>query len=310
MEIFITLFIKLIPLYLIIFLGYIAAKKLQAQKETIGKLLMYIIAPVMIFYGSYTVELELTHLSLPVLFFVVCSCIALLFLRIGTIIFKQDSTKNILAFTAGAGNTGYFGLPVVLTLLGEQAFSLAVMAILGFILYENTVGFFIAANGSHTAKESFIKVIKLPTVYAFIIGLLLNALHIPLGELVTTTVSSFKGAYTVLGMMIIGMGLATVTMKHIDITFITLSFIAKFFCWPLIMGGIIFIDTMFIHAYSIQIHQLFIFMAIVPLAANTVTVATECKVHPDKAALAVVLSTLFALFYIPFMTSIFIGLPS
>jgi malate permease and related proteins len=47
-------------------------------------------------------------------------------------------------------------------------------------------------------------------------------------------------------------------------------------------------------------------MAIVPLAANTVALATELKVHPERAAIAVLLSTLFALFYIPFMAYIFI----
>jgi len=47
-------------------------------------------------------------------------------------------------------------------------------------------------------------------------------------------------------------------------------------------------------------------MAIVPLAANTAAYAIGLRVHPDKAALAVLASTLFALFYIPLITSFFI----
>ena len=123
MTVFITILIKLIPLYLMILLGYIVAKRLKAQKETIAKLLIYIIAPVVIFYGTYTVPINFANLSLPILFFALCCLIALLFLAIGTFVFKKDSTKNILAFTAGTGNTGYFGLPVVLTLFEDQAFS-------------------------------------------------------------------------------------------------------------------------------------------------------------------------------------------
>lgn len=308
MTVFLTILLKLIPLYLMILLGYIGAKGLKAQKDTIARLLIYIIAPAVIFYGTYTVEINFANLSLPILFFALCCLIALLFLAIGTFIFKKDSTKNILAFTAGTGNTGYFGLPVVLTLFGDQAFSLAVLSILGFVLYENSVGFFITARGHHTAKESIMKVIQLPTVYAFFIGLLFNYLNVHLGDIAVNTIEHFKGAYTLLGMMIIGMGLATVGVKDIDRKFITLSFLAKFIFWPAVILGIILLDKNFIHIYNQSVYNILILMAIVPLAANTVAVATELKVHPDKAALAVLLSTLFALFYIPLMTSIFITL--
>jgi len=51
MDIFLLLFTRLIPLYLIIGLGYIAGKKLHAEKETIAALLIYILAPVVVFDG-------------------------------------------------------------------------------------------------------------------------------------------------------------------------------------------------------------------------------------------------------------------
>lgn len=307
MSVLFTILLKMIPLYLIILLGYIAAKILKAQKETVAKLLIYIIAPTVIFFGTYTAEINIANLSLPVLFFCIASLMAFLFLYIGRIVFKEDTIKHILAFTAGTGNTGYFGLPVIAAVLGDTAFSIAVLSILGFVLYENSVGFFLTAKGNHTAKESLLKVMKLPTVYAFFMGLLLNVLNIHLGEAVFTTIGHFRGAYTILGMMIIGMGLATVTIQHIDLRFLSLTFLAKFIVWPLAICGIIFLDKTFLHFYSGPIYSVLIIMAIVPLAANTVAIATELKVHPDKAALAVLASTVFALFYIPLVTSIFIN---
>ncbi len=44
-------------------------------------------------------------------------------------------------------------------------------------------------------------------------------------------------------------------------------------------------------------------MSIVPLAANTVAIATELKTYPEKASVAVLMSTLFALFFIPLVVS-------
>ncbi len=306
MNIFITILLKLIPLYFMILLGYLAAKGLKAQKETIAKLLIYIIIPIVIFYGAFTAEINFASLSLPFLFFTLACLMSLLFYGIGTLIYKQDSTKNILAFTSGTGNTGYFGLPVIYAVLGEQAFSLATLCILGFNLYDNTLGFYLIAKGNYTAKDSLEKVIKLPIVYAFSLGILLNLFSVNLGDIAITTIGHFKGAYTLLGMMIIGMGLATVRLQHLDLKFISLTFLAKFIIWPLVIAGVIFLDQSVLHLYGTSIYHVMTIMAIVPLAANTVAFATELNVHPDKAALAVLLSTLFALFYIPIAITLFI----
>lgn len=41
-----------------------------------------------------------------------------------------------------------------------------------------------------------------------------------------------------------------------------------------------------------------------PLAANTVAFATLLKTEPEKAGVAVLLSTVFALFYIPALVAV------
>lgn len=279
---------------------------LDASKTTIARLLIYLITPIVIFYGTYTADLNLANLSLPILFFFICIIVSLIFLLIGTFVFKNDSTKNILAFATGSGNTGYFGLPIVLTLFGDKDFSLAVLSILGFVLFYNSIGFYIMAKETYSSKESLIKAIKLPTIYAFFLGLLFNYLDWGLGGIFTITMENFKGAYSLLGMMIIGMGLAAAKIKDIDLKFISLSFIAKFLVWPLVIFAIIFADKAFLGLYNQSIYNMLILMAIVPIAANTVALATELKVHPNKASVAVLISTVFALLYIPLMTAIFI----
>ena len=55
-----------------------------------------------------------------------------------------------------------------------------------------------------------------------------------------------------------------------------------------------------------DIYQIMFLLSLSPLAANTVSFATILKVQPQKAAIAVLLSTIFALIYIPLMVSIFL----
>jgi malate permease and related proteins len=106
--------------------------------------------------------------------------------------------------------------------------------------------------------------------------------------------------------MIIGMGLAGASWKSIDMSFISLTFLAKFICWPGLMALLIFVDKNSLHIFDTDIYNVLIIMSIVPLAANTVAIATELRTHPEKAAVAVLLSTIFALFYIPLIVSLFI----
>lgn len=306
MDLFYIILRKIIPLYITIVIGYIAAKFFNVDKKDIGRVVIYIIAPVIVFYGTFTTPLSFTTLSLPVLFFVICCSMSLLFFIIGKWVYKEDSTKNILAFAAATGNTGYFGIPVAVAILGQDAFGLVVMLILGVILYEHTLGFYITARGSYSKKESIKKVITLPSVYAFFVGIAFNILNIKLDSNIVDVINSFKGAYVVFGMMLIGMGLVGTKIKNFDFKFISLTFFAKFLIYPLVIALVIWLDSSLFHIYNRYIYNVLIIMSVVPLAANTVALATELKVQPGKAAIAVLLSTCFALVYIPLIASIFV----
>lgn len=306
MIVFWELFSKIIPLYGMIAMGFVASKVLGAQKETIATLLIYTIAPVVVFYGVFTAPLNAAYFTLPIVFFLIASILCGLFFLIGTRVYRDDPTKHIVAFLAGAANVGYFGLPVVLVLLNGHALSIAVLAITGIILFENTLGFFVAARGHHTLNESLRKIVTLPAVYAFTIGLLCNYGGVQLSENAITTITYFKGAYTLLGMMIIGMGLASVRWHSVDMRLISLAFLAKFIVWPLCIAAVILVDKAWVHVYTQEVYNVLIIMSVVPLAANAVAFATELKLHPEKTAVAVFASTLFALGYIPIVVGLFI----
>jgi malate permease and related proteins len=100
MTLFLTILFKLIPLYFMMGLGYIGARGLGIQKESIGKLLIYIVAPVVIFYGTYMAPLDMIYFSLPIIFYVISSSLAIIFYLISSRLYRGDTRANILAFTA------------------------------------------------------------------------------------------------------------------------------------------------------------------------------------------------------------------
>lgn len=305
MEVFLALLFKLIPLYIFILLGFIAGKYLGVKKDSIATLVIYIIAPVIFFNGVYTTTISFSSLSLPLLIFLICCFISFLFYYIGGFFWK-DTTRNMLAFISSDGNNGYFGLPVAILLFPSNIIGLFIFAGLGILLYENTAGFFIAARGHHSIQESLKKLLKLPLIYAVILGLIVNLSGMHFGSIYTDVIANFKGAYVILGMMIIGLGLSGIIEYKFDFKFIGLSFFAKFIVWPLLMFFLLFIDTNFLKIYTPDTHKVLILLSVIPLAANTVAFATLLKIHPEKVAMTVLLSTLFALIYIPIIASIFL----
>jgi predicted permease len=67
---------------------------------------------------------------------------------------------------------------------------------------------------------------------------------------------------------------------------------------------IILIDIRWLHLFNPLIYHVLALLAIVPLAANTVAYATQLNAHPEKAAVTVLASTLWALIYIPLIMSL------
>lgn len=305
MPFFVSFAIKLLPLYFNILLGYIAGKKLQANQETISKLMFYIISPLIIFNGLLHIKFSPSILSLPFLTFTISCTLCIIFYRFSRAIWA-DASKNIMAFSAGSGATGYFGLPLAMMIFDQETEGIYIMALLGVSLYDNSLGYYISVKGFYTPMQCLSKVFCLPTLYAFLFGFLINIFQIPMPDVYTDFITPIKGVYVVLGMMIVGIGLAGLTQFKLDFKFVGMTFLAKFLVWPLLVLLIIAFDKTFFGLYEPISHRVLILLSIVPLAVNTVIMASLMKCQPEQTAATVLLSTLFALFYIPFMTSFFL----
>lgn len=304
MEVYLSLLVKLLPIYLLIAAGYIMGKRLPVKREAISSLLIYLIAPVVIFNSVYTTKLTTQTLLLPVVFFILCSTIAIISYFANTGV-RPSGFRGVLAFAAGSGNTGYFGLPVALALFGEASVGLVVLCVFGYLVYETTVGFFLIARGKNSFKESIMKLLKLPVLYAFFLAVIAQLVGLEMGQTYQDFVPNFRGAYVLLGSLLVGIALSELTKTHTEIGAIVRSFVPKFIVWPALVTVLILVDQGYIGLFEgrTDIYQVAFLMSIVPIAANTVAYATFLKAEPERAAFIVFTSTIFAIAYIPLMIS-------
>lgn len=306
MAVFLSLFTRLIPLLTLVVFGFIAGRYLKVHRESIAKLLIYLVAPVVFFSSVSQIELRPEYLFVPVMFYGLGCAICWLYLRIGGKVFGEaGALKNLAAFSMGTANTGYFGLPVAMMLFGPDIAGVAILFFVGSTIFENSYGFYVLARGQYTPWEALQRLTKLPGIYALAAGVALNPLHLKFTGVWADMAGFFRGTYSVLGMMMVGLGVAEVREWKIDGKLIATLFSGKFLVWPAVVIALVSIDAAHFRFYDARSHQLMILLSACPLAANTVAFSILLKTEPEKAAVAVLLSTLFALAFIPAVVSLF-----
>lgn len=298
MDIFLLLFTNLIPLYILIALGFAAGRWLHVDRHSLGALAIFICMPVMIFGFVAQLEFKPEYAVLPLVSFSISTIMTVVMLVIGRRVYG-DNSANLLAMCGSMGNTGYFGLPLVLLLFEEQWVAVYMFMLLGITIHEATVAYYIAARGSFTVSDSLRKLARFPVIYAITAALIFNFMQIKLPDLFLTYWVYFKGCYVIIGMMIIGVALSKIEKLVIGPRFLALTFLGKFVLWPALAFAFNAIDEAALGLFNAEIHHLIMVLALVPPAANITAFAAQLNLKPEKAATTVLAGTVFALVYIP-----------
>jgi predicted permease len=293
-----TLAVKLVPLYVLVAAGFVLGRVFAVDSRDLGKLALYVLSPAVVFKGFYSARLDGALVALPFAVCALASLAALLAYRVAARAWS-DGRERIAAFTAATGNTGFFGIPACLSLIGPEALPVAVLVSFGATAYENSVGFYVVARHGAGIGAALLRVARYPGLHACWLGALLNAAQAPVPAPLLQAVDWLAAAYVPVGMMIVGLGLAAVNSLRLDLGFTAFAFACKFLAWPALAVAVVWADRAWLHGLGEVAHKVLMIDALAPLAAVTVVHATLNDIHPDRAALAVAASTLFALAWLP-----------
>ncbi|WP_264336968.1 MULTISPECIES: AEC family transporter [unclassified Wolbachia] len=301
---FFTLFLKILPIYITILIGYLAGKYLKIDRNTISQILFYIANPIVILYGVSHTEVNLKVISLPILIWFIGSIMSLSVYYLSSFLFK-DNTRNILAFSSGSTSMGYFGLPIAIALFDEDSVSVYVVCYIGMALFENSLGFYIAANGIYTARECALKLLKLPSLYSMILGFFLSIYDIQVPDFLIDVMINIRSTFITLGMVLLGVSVAQITNFKVDWKLALTTIVAKYIFWPLFVLGIVLLDKNVVGIYDESIYKALMLLAIIPISGSSVILANILNYQPDKATLLLLISTAVGLFYVPLIISLF-----
>lgn len=307
MSVFFTLLGNLLPLYILIGLGFIAGRRLEINVRSMARLAIYIILPVFMFGAVADMELRPEWIALPVYTYILGASISIAAYRLAHLKWR-DETANLIGLSTGTANTGYFGLPLILILFAEEWLGPYMLLNFGVGLVEYTVSVYIGARSSFNARDALIKLSRFPMLYAIAAGLAWNISGLPLPDLFFDYWHFFKGAFVIIGMMIIGIGMSQGMEKPAHTSaFMLWLLVIKFIIWPMVALGILLIDRIFFGVLTPPLDMIMLIMALTPLPGNAVAYAAEFDLRPNQAATAVMVSTVIALVYIPAVYALFLA---
>lgn len=301
-EQILKLMAEMIPLYIFAVIGFITGKCFKLDNKSIATLTIFVIAPIVFCLSIAKLRFTPEVLIAPLLFYCIAVILSFITLHV-TRLYLGDKTPYLAAHVAGTSNWGYFGVPIAFMLFPPEVVAIYMITGVVYQIYENSFGIYFISRGHSSPAESLKNILRYPVLYAVIVGAILSVFSIDLPPFVDKILELDKGAYTVMGMMLIGLGLSTLEKLTFDWKFLVTCFALKFVIWPLIITGVILLDQQ-LNILGEIFYKPLLLLSIVPMGANNIAFATKFDMNPGKASIAVVLTTLFAILYVPLMINL------
>ena len=287
----------LIPVFIIFAIGFIGQKVIGFEPRKLSTMALYLMSPFLAFRTFYKNTIDLDYLYLTI--FALGLCFGLIAIVYVVSYFKKYSRSETSAMILSSVfmNNGNYGTPVALFAFGAAGFDVAVILMVIQQLIMSTVGLYYAAKGSETAagfRVAMVAVVRMPVVYGAILGIAVQLSHFSIPKEIYKPIDMISDATIPTIMIILGMQLANISLRTIEVEKMTYALVIKFLVSPLL--AVIFAMLL---PVSEVVKDIMILMAAMPTAANTTMFALQFNTKPEFVSSVTLVSTLMSLITLP-----------
>ncbi len=280
------IFLKIIlPIFIMGGAGYTVAKVFGGSLSLFSKVVMWIFASVLTFtfvneHVPRWVDISKFFVAFMVIFVV------------NYVIYRfvvKNPNSDLFFLSAIFANTGYMGYPVLQMAFGEEALSYGVLYSVISVSVVSTLG---VALMSRNFKESLRNLVSLPFLYALILALILGYSGIcwkDFPEPFYTSILLLKNSGIPVIIVFMGASMAKAEWKLENIRFISIASLYRLMFVPLMA---LILSTVF--GFEGIFKKVFIVESAMPVAMNSVVIASELNKNPDIMGSIVSLSTLLS----------------
>lgn len=287
----------LIPIFGIFALGFIGQKRIGFDTKSISTMALYLMSPVLVFRTFYTTVFNQEYVYFILYTFGLCFLLISVVFILSWINRYTNSQTCGMILASAFMNNGNYGTPVVLLLFGATGLESAIILMVIQQLVMCTIGVYYAAKGGKGTsgiKESLRAVKRMPIIYGAIVGVMFQLLHIELSKPVYQAVDLVANAAIPTIMIVLGMQLATISVRNLAKKKLSFSLAIKLAISPVIA----YVLTLFLPVNDVT-KQIMIIMAAMPTAANTTMYAMQFDTEPEFVSVATLFSTSLSLVTLP-----------
>ena len=209
-------FHAIVPLFLIIAVGY-TVKRLgwigPEEVRRFNKVTFYTFMPVMLFYNIYTSDFS-QAVRLPYALFVVGAALGMVAVSFAVTLLaeKMPERRGVMIQAAFRSNFVLLGLPIAAELLPEGNLGVTALMVAIVVPIYNMMSVVVLEyfrGGKPRAGEVLLAVVKNPLILGSVAGLLVQALHITLPEVLVSFAGKMNSAATPLILLLLGASFET-----------------------------------------------------------------------------------------------------
>ena len=285
-----TLFLNnLLPILLAAGVGYLLGEWLEIDPDTISRVLFYALSPFLIF--DLLANSQITQGAMVrIMAFSATQVILLTAVTwlLGRALQLERELLAAVIITAVFMNAANFGLSLNYFAFGETAMTHASIFYVTTAILTYTLGVTVASLGSLNLKQSLLKLIKIPTLYAAILGILFNAMGWQLPTPLERTSSLLSDAAIPSMLILLGLQLQQ-NQRSWDLRALGLATGMRMLGGPLLAFATVGFFGLGEMAYKAAITE-----AAMPTAVVTTVLATEFDVKPAFVTTVVFITTLLS----------------
>ena len=275
---------KILPLYILIFSGYIFGKKKKYDLSYVSDIVFYLLAPILVFISVYKLNLN-SNLILKLFF--ANTFYALSSLTILSLIFYKIDKSNYKAISLSLtfSNVAYLGLPLIFFLYGDKGLEIAVINFL-------VISFLHFSLGIYYLSGNFKELISIPFLYTFILAIIFKKLKISLSSSLINFMELTGKSSLPLMLISLGTRLASISFEDVfkGIIYASLKFIVNF--------SLLILSAKIFSLKGLEFY-VFVLQNILPSAILNYVFCEKYNKNPNIVSSIILFSTLLSLIYLP-----------
>jgi len=206
---------NLLPILLLSGAGFLLGRTLHLDARPLGRVIFYILSPVLIFSILTSSKLAVISILLMVGFTAsVMFLVAIIAYGSGRLLRLEPHALTAVVLTSMYANNGNYGLPLIAFAFGQEALAYASIYFVTNSLLFYTLGVFIASLGHLSPKEALLGLFKVPAIYAILLAVVFIQTGWTLPGPIQKTVDLTAAGAVPAMLILLGMELQKVEWTH------------------------------------------------------------------------------------------------